>query len=287
MRGIDVFVIALTLGVAGCGVDGGNHPASGITSLASLSEQRDDPEIDRYDADITIVTETDNTRRFHVPAGHGARVHLARFRDDGGNWWTSIEMPSRGNPRRPRARTARVVTRVEMRDGGGLVRTWYANGEFAGENTPSRPPGEVPGGGELGKLAARAKDMPAPALGALSFDALVVTPGSAARLRARLEKVARTLASADARSHRLLVEKGDKSLELVLDAATGAVTEEITRARGNVVQHATHEYKRGPQGLLVRSRTRLHRGAAEGRGPIAIETIFENTRVRARGVSDA
>jgi hypothetical protein len=211
-----------------------------------------------------------------------ARSRLERREVAAGQWVTRITRSL--NPGATATSNEKtLVTTVEMADDGS-VRAFGADGtKIPVESFANFRPA-------MGKPGAAQRPLPAfpqnpgqrrrSADGAAWFDNMVVTPRSAERTAARLERS--MMKASDVRGARRFVYSGKVQAEILVDPVTGAILEETTSGPTGRMMHAKHSYTRVQGGELVRSFSRIEYGPSGDPNSVVVESTLRNITLTPR-----
>lgn len=261
-------LIALLMGTACADDRMAPAPQAGLTSVASPSDLRG------FSADLEMAVTKGGVRSV-------SRSRIERRETARGKWITRVTRPVVA-PFGETGNEKTLVTTVELSDDGS-VSTFTSDGtRIPVQSFPHAPP---PGKGDaklrsLPPYPANPGEGRSARDGEAWYDNVVVTPESAARVSARLER--RMSRVADASGTLRYIHSGRLQAEVRVDPITGAVLEESTSDPTGRV-HAKHSYARLDGGVLVRNHSRIEYRNSGDRNAVVVESTLRNITVARAG----
>jgi hypothetical protein len=231
------------------------------------------------DVDITTVGGPKSDTAIH-------RVHIDRSFDASGHWRTRVTAPLRAGSS-PTSPSSKLLTSIELSESGNIVGAYDGDGNAMDVAKVMTPGGlsaasagrkalpALPGG--LGRLAAN-QDPHA------WLDNIVATPEAAARIAQRLGAHGQKGTPAADGRDRFVSTVGDKTVETILDRATGAIAEEHLSRGGQSLYSAHHDYTQLPGGPVVRTHTRIeYAGNSSHPATMVVERTLSNVKLTRGG----
>lgn len=267
-----VQLIVALLACAACATPERTAPSADLGRGASVASASSQPEWTGFAADVEIAV---------IRAGKrvASRSRLERVQTSTGEWVTRVTRPLHPVASHPN----RLVTTVQLSDDGSISAYGADGAPIPVESfmTPAASSAQLRSRRvSLNAFPQRTTQAPRRQDPNTLLDNLVVTPASAVRMAARLER--RMVKGAGQNGALKYTSTGKIEAEVLVDSATGAIIEETTTSQSRRIVHVKHSYTRLGTGVLVRSMSRAEYGPAGDAKGVVVESVLRNITLTAR-----